>query len=212
MRKRGTAQVERLVGFSIPALRCPLRGPLDLVLAAERKQEDARPVHPPPHAYRAGSAASDGDSRDRRASSPSWQAAHPLLGYPSWFWLPALPMGDPECAEESVRAAGGVGRLGTGAGSCSGEHVGVHVLGFCTFYLERLHAAAPEQRTSLARYAAAIQRQRGDYNGRVLSLRAEDLRALSTMYGVSPGEVAEQLLDSGVLARDRAPRQGATQP
>ncbi len=78
--------------------------------------------------------------------------------------------------------------------------------------LQRLHAAAPEQRTPLARYAAAIQRQRGDYNGRVLSLRAEDLRALSTMYGVSPGEVAEQLLDSGVLARDRAPRQGATQP
>ncbi len=37
--------------------------------------------------------------------------------------------------------------------------------------LERLQQAPLEQRTPLARYARAIQRQRGDYNGRVLSLR-----------------------------------------
>ncbi len=78
--------------------------------------------------------------------------------------------------------------------------------------LERLHAEAPEQRTPLARYAAAIQRQRGDYNGAVLSLRAEDLRALSAVYGISPGEVTEQLLDSGVLARDRTPQHEPAQP
>ncbi len=65
--------------------------------------------------------------------------------------------------------------------------------------LQRLHAAAPEQRTPLARYAAAIQRQRGDYNGRVLSLRAKDLRALSLICPISPGEVTEQLLSAGVL-------------
>ncbi len=57
----------------------------------------------------------------------------------------------------------------------------------------------------VARYAAAIQRQRGDYNGRVLSLRGEDLRALSAIYGASPSEVAQQLLDSGVLGSSGRP-------
>ncbi len=69
-----------------------------------------------------------------------------------------------------------------------------------------------EQRTPLGRYAAAIQRQRGDYAGRVLSLRAEDLRALSAVYGTSPSGVAEQLLDSGVLASGRAPQHESAQP
>ena len=78
--------------------------------------------------------------------------------------------------------------------------------------LERLRQAPPEQRTPLARYAEAIQRQRGDYNGRVLSLRGEDLRALSVIYDVPPGEVAEQLLDSGVLAAERASQHADSQP
>jgi transcriptional regulator with XRE-family HTH domain len=41
--------------------------------------------------------------------------------------------------------------------------------------LERLHQArAPRRAAPLARYAAATQSQRGDYNGRVLSLRRAD--------------------------------------
>ena len=78
--------------------------------------------------------------------------------------------------------------------------------------LERLRQAPPEQRAPLARYAAAMQTQRGHYNGRVLSLRGEDLRVLSAMYDVSPSEVAEQLLDSGVLAAERAPEHEPAQP
>ncbi len=66
--------------------------------------------------------------------------------------------------------------------------------------LERLRQAPPEQLAPLARYVAAIQRLRGDYNGRVLSLRAEDLRPLSAMYKASPRQVVEQLLDCGVLS------------
>ena len=38
----------------------------------------------------------------------------------------------------------------------------------------------------VARYARAIQQQRGDYNGRVLSIRADDLRALAIVYDSSP--------------------------
>ena len=53
----------------------------------------------------------------------------------------------------------------------------------------------------LARYAAAIQSQRGDYNGKVLSIRAEDLRSLAIIYDKTPGELTDQLIDWGVLLR-----------
>ena len=79
-----------------------------------------------------------------------------------------------------------------------------------TVDLERLAQAGPEQRAPLARYTAAIQQQRGDYNARVLSLRAEDLRALSSIYGTTPGELREQLLDAGVLAAGSPPAGAAS--
>lgn len=71
--------------------------------------------------------------------------------------------------------------------------------------LERLSAVPDEKAGPLIRYAASIQSQRGDYNGRVLSIRHEDLRALSVIYDLSPGALADELIDWGVLnpeARD----------
>ena len=65
--------------------------------------------------------------------------------------------------------------------------------------LERLAQVPAEQATPLARYAAAIQSQRGDYNGRVLSIRQEDLRALSIIHDTSPAGLTEQLIEWGVL-------------
>ncbi len=67
--------------------------------------------------------------------------------------------------------------------------------------LDRLQEATSERSVLLARYAAAIQTQRGDYNGRVLSLRDADLQTLSTIYGASAAEVTEQLLECGVLSQ-----------
>lgn len=51
----------------------------------------------------------------------------------------------------------------------------------------------------LNRYVASIQSQRGDYNGRVLTIRQEDLRALAAIYDVSPAGLAENLIEWGVL-------------
>lgn len=51
----------------------------------------------------------------------------------------------------------------------------------------------------LGRYVAAIQAQRGDYNGRVLTLRHEDLRALALLYDTAPALLIEQLAQWGVL-------------
>jgi hypothetical protein len=57
-----------------------------------------------------------------------------------------------------------------------------------------------EQGGPLARYAATIQSQRGDYNGRVLSIRYEDLRSLAVIYDTSPSKLTEQLVSWGVLS------------
>ncbi len=68
--------------------------------------------------------------------------------------------------------------------------------------LEQLQQVPADQAAPLARYTATIQSQRGDYNGRVLSIRHEDLRSLAIMYDESPGSLTEQLIGWGVLSPD----------
>lgn len=51
----------------------------------------------------------------------------------------------------------------------------------------------------VSRFAHTIQLQRGDYNGSVLTIRDEDLRALSVIYGSEPDELVIRLEDEGVL-------------
>ncbi|GAC1323729.1 MAG: transcriptional regulator BldD [Mycobacteriales bacterium] len=68
--------------------------------------------------------------------------------------------------------------------------------------LEQLSQVPAEQSAPLARYAATIQSQRGDYNGRVLSIRQEDLRSLAVIYDASPHALTEQLVAWGVLSAE----------
>ncbi len=68
--------------------------------------------------------------------------------------------------------------------------------------LERLYEHTADELAPIARYARAIQQQRGDYNGRVLSIRADDLRALAIVYDTSPSGLVEQLTEFGVLVSD----------
>ena len=70
--------------------------------------------------------------------------------------------------------------------------------------LERLQQLPADKVGPLARYAAAIQSQRGDYNGKVLSIRSEDLRSLSIIYDKTPGELTDQLIEWGVLPPEAA--------
>ncbi len=65
--------------------------------------------------------------------------------------------------------------------------------------LEQLSAVPAEKVGPLARYAAAIQAQRGDYNGRILSIRQDDLRTLAVIYDEPPSLLADQLIAWGVL-------------
>jgi transcriptional regulator with XRE-family HTH domain len=68
--------------------------------------------------------------------------------------------------------------------------------------LEQLSSVPPDKAAPLARYAATIQSQRGDYNGRILSIRQEDLRSLAVIYDASPSTLTEQLIEWGVLTPD----------
>lgn len=65
--------------------------------------------------------------------------------------------------------------------------------------LQKLSDLSPDQAGPLARYAAAIQSQRGDYNGKILTIRTEDLRSLAVIYDLTPHELADRLVSWGVL-------------
>lgn len=51
----------------------------------------------------------------------------------------------------------------------------------------------------VSRFAHTIQLQRGDYNGSMLTIRSEDLRALSVIYGLDPEQLVLRLEAEGVL-------------
>lgn len=55
-----------------------------------------------------------------------------------------------------------------------------------------------EEREVIERYISAIQAQRGDYNGRVLTVRASDVRALAAVLDRDVTEFREHLTDVGV--------------
>jgi transcriptional regulator with XRE-family HTH domain len=68
--------------------------------------------------------------------------------------------------------------------------------------LERLQELPASDGAPLARYTATLQAQRGDYNGRVMSIRHEDLRSLAVIYDDTPTKLAERLVSWGVLNTD----------
>ena len=68
--------------------------------------------------------------------------------------------------------------------------------------LEALGRLPAENGGLLTRYARSIQSQRGDYNGKVLSIRQDDLRTLAVIYDQSPSVLTEQLINWGVLDAD----------
>jgi transcriptional regulator with XRE-family HTH domain len=66
--------------------------------------------------------------------------------------------------------------------------------------LEGLDRVPEEDRDPLSRFTHAIQIQRGDYNGRVLTIREDDLMALALLYQTSAAELSRRLGDWGLLS------------
>ena len=70
--------------------------------------------------------------------------------------------------------------------------------------LEGLSRVPEADRDPLSRFTHAIQIQRGDYNGRVLTIREDDLMALALLYQTSADELARRLDDWGLLTARQA--------
>ena len=64
--------------------------------------------------------------------------------------------------------------------------------------LQRLELLNSPERELLRRYLHTIQMQRQDYNGRVLTIRREDLRAIACIFELTPEGVRRRLDDLGV--------------
>ena len=64
-----------------------------------------------------------------------------------------------------------------------------------TIDLTRLERLMESDRDLLVRYLGLIQVQRGDFNGRVLTIRNEDMRALATLFETTPDAMRRRLDD-----------------
>ena len=64
--------------------------------------------------------------------------------------------------------------------------------------LEALEARSEPEARTLNRYLALIQTQRGDFNGKVLTIRRDDVRVLAAILDQSPGGLIERLDDLGL--------------
>jgi transcriptional regulator with XRE-family HTH domain len=69
--------------------------------------------------------------------------------------------------------------------------------------LERLAKVPAERAGSLSRYISTIQRRRGDYNGRVLTLRRSDLDTLALIYDTGVDDLVATFVAWGLLGANR---------
>lgn len=70
-----------------------------------------------------------------------------------------------------------------------------------TINLERLRELEGPEAELVNRYLRGIQVQRQDFNGKVLTVRADDLRALACMLGVASDSAISQLQELGLAYR-----------
>lgn len=65
--------------------------------------------------------------------------------------------------------------------------------------LSELRDSEDDVLQALVRYLQRIQVERGDYNGRVLTVRHDDLHAIALAFGLEPDELVERLEDRRAL-------------
>jgi transcriptional regulator with XRE-family HTH domain len=70
--------------------------------------------------------------------------------------------------------------------------------GTVTIDLTRLHELSEPEADVLTRYLGAIQVERQDFNGRVLTIRRDDLRALASLFESTPDVFQRRLDDLGL--------------
>lgn len=68
--------------------------------------------------------------------------------------------------------------------------------------LTKLQVTGLEARETITRFVGSIQSRRGDYNGRIITIRRDDLRALAAVLDITTGELRERLQASGIVPED----------
>jgi transcriptional regulator with XRE-family HTH domain len=81
---------------------------------------------------------------------------------------------------------------GRGIGSAGADTSAV------TIDLARLEVLDAPERDLIRRYVGKIQIQRGDYNGRVITIRAEDVRALARVFERDEPDMRHRLDELGI--------------
>jgi transcriptional regulator with XRE-family HTH domain len=112
---------------------------------------------------------------ERSISVPRLQRLAIFYGVPVDHLLPRL---GPEASEAAA------------AGAAADEAVCID--------LEALEARSEPEARTLNRYLSLIQTQRGDFNGKVLTIRRDDVRVLAAILDQSPGGLIERLDDLGL--------------
>ena len=64
--------------------------------------------------------------------------------------------------------------------------------------LTKLHTVSGPERDLLRRFLSMIQVHRQDFNGRMITIRAEDLRAIACLFGVTPDAMSRRLDELGL--------------
>jgi len=113
---------------------------------------------------------------ERSISVPRLQRLAIFYGVPVDHLLPRL---GPEVAESAATAA------------AAGEEA-------VCIDLEALEARREPEARTLNRYLNLIQMQRGDFNGKMLTIRRDDVRVLAAILEQSPGGLIERLDDLGL--------------
>ncbi|HUC37977.1 MAG TPA: transcriptional regulator [Acidimicrobiales bacterium] len=67
-----------------------------------------------------------------------------------------------------------------------------------TVDLSKLNAVSGPERDLLRRFLSMIQVQRQDFNGRMITIRGEDIRAIACLFGVTPDAMSRRLDELGL--------------
>jgi transcriptional regulator with XRE-family HTH domain len=70
--------------------------------------------------------------------------------------------------------------------------------GKVTVDLAKLESLDAPEKDLIGRYVGMIQLQRGDFNGRMLTIRAEDVRALARLFEISADGMRERMAELGI--------------
>ena len=68
-----------------------------------------------------------------------------------------------------------------------------------TIDLTKLHSVSGPERDLLRRFLSMIQVHRQDFNGRMITIRSEDVRAIACLFGVTPDAMGKRLDELGLL-------------